>query len=124
MKLSKLEFEVLQLVCAADTATAPGIHEVMARQRDIAYSTVKTIFDRLEKKGAIRRTSKVGRTSVYEPIVSEESVQKSLFHEFVQSIFPKDKLPLLSTLVRETDLSDADIKYLKDLLNQKQKGKQ
>ena len=55
MKLSPLEFEVLQYIGAAKTATAPDVYSQISEKRDTTYSTIKTAFDRLEKKGAIFR---------------------------------------------------------------------
>ncbi len=121
MKLSKLELEVLQYICEADNATAPSVHAEIAKKRKTAYSTIKTVFDRLEKKGAIYRESNVGRTSIYAAKVTGEAVQASLLTDFVKKIFPKDKTPLFNTLIRDNTLSDDEIEYLQQLLNEKQK---
>lgn len=120
MRLSTLELEVLQYICDAGTATAPKVHSQIAEQRQTAYSTIKTIFDRLEKKGAIYRKSRVGRTSIYAAKVTEESVQTSLIHDFVANVFPKDKTPLFNTLIRDSSLSDEEVRYLEQLLKEKQ----
>ena len=119
MKLSRLEYEVLQIICDMGESTAPGVHESIAESRDTAYSTIKTIFDRLEKKGAIYRKSRIGRTSIYAPKVSQEAVQKSLVQDFLKNVFPKDRTPLLNTLVRESNLTKEEIQYLKNLLKEK-----
>ena len=119
MKLSPLELEVLQYICAAATATAPDVHSQIAEKRETAYSTIKTAFDRLEKKGAIYRKSRVGRTSIYAARVAEETVQESLLRDFVKRVFPKDKTPLFNTLIRDSALSEKEVSYLEQLLAEK-----
>jgi predicted transcriptional regulator len=119
MKLPPLEFEVLQYICAAGTTTAPDVHGLIMEKRDTAYSTIKTAFDRLEKKGAIYRKSRVGRTTIYAAKVDEQTVQLSLLRDFVKRVFPKDKTPLFNTLIRDSSLSDDEVDYLKQLLAEK-----
>ncbi len=121
MKLSPLEFEVLQYIGAAKTATAPDVYSQISEKRDTTYSTIKTAFDRLEKKGAIFRKSRVGRTSIYAAKVSNEAVQDSLLHDFIRKVYPEDKTPLFNTLIRDTELSDAEVSYLERLLSEKQR---
>ena len=121
MNLSKLELEVLQYICDAGTTTAPEVHSKIAEKRQTTYSTIKTIFDRLENKGAIYRKSRVGRTSIYAAKVTEENVQKSLLKEFVTKVFRKDKTPLFNMLIRDSSLTDDEVIYLIQLLKSKHK---
>lgn len=119
MNLSPLELEVLEYIVAADEASAPSIHEQISAKRNTAYSTIKTVFDRLEEKGAIYRNAKVGRTNLYRAKVTTQVVQKTLFSEFVDRVFSRDKMALMSTLVREGDLSTEEIDYLQTLINER-----
>lgn len=119
MKLPPLELEVLQHICDTATATAPDVHAIIAKKRDTAYSTIKTAFDRLEKKGVIYRKSRVGRTTIYCAKVDEKSVQMSLLEDFLTRVFPKDKTPLFNTLIRDSSLSEDEVQYLKKLIEDK-----
>lgn len=119
MKLSLFELEVLRHICDAGTTTAPEVHAEISKKRTTAYSTVKTVFDRLEKKAAIYRQSQVGRTSIYAASVSEESVQASMVSTFVSKVFPEDRLPLFNMLIRDSKLTADEINYLEKLLKEK-----
>ncbi len=119
MKLSPLELEVLQYICAEETVTAPNVHAQICTKRDTAYSTIKTVFDRLEKKGAIFRKSRVGRTTLYAAKVTRDAVQASALQNFIRQVYPEDKTPLFNTLIRDTKLTESDIEYLKRLLSEK-----
>jgi len=121
MKLSPLELEVLHYICGAGTTTAPDVHSQIAEKRDTAYSTIKTAFDRLEKKGAIYRKSHIGRTTIYAAKVTEESAQVFLLRDFIRQVFPEDKTPLFNTLIRDSKLSDREVSYLEQLLSEKNK---
>lgn len=121
MRLSPLELEVLHHICEAGTATAPDVHAEITQKRDTAYSTIKTAFDRLERKGAIRRESTVGRTTLYVAEVTEEAAQIDLLRDFIKQVFPEDKTPLFNTLIRDSNLTKREVRYLEQLLSEKDK---
>jgi predicted transcriptional regulator len=84
----------------------------------MSYSAVKTIFDRLERKRAIRRDSQVGRTIVYTAMVAEDRVRARLLRDYVAKSFPGgDRKPLFNALIRDGDLSTDEVEYLQKLLN-------
>lgn len=121
MKLSGLELEVLQYICDAENATAPAVHAKIIQKRETSYSTIKTMFDRLENKGAIYRKDQIGRTCIYAATITPESVQATLLRDFVKKVFPKDNIPLFNTLIRDSSISPEEIRYLEQLINQKKK---
>jgi predicted transcriptional regulator len=68
----ELEQQVLSVLWAADAPLIP--REVQAQLADPpAYTTVKTILDRLQRKGTATRTSR-GRAYAYQAVVSESAV--------------------------------------------------
>jgi len=68
----ELENRVLEVLWAAAEPLTPGaVHEVVAADRALAYTTVMTILTRLWEKGELTRR-KEGRAYAYEPVVSRE----------------------------------------------------
>ena len=54
MALGDLEREVMtQLWDSAEPLTVRQVHERLSRDRDLAYTTVMTVLDRLAKKGVV-----------------------------------------------------------------------
>ena len=50
MTLSDFELEVMQLFWDTEESTAPQVHQIIQQRRDVKYTTVKTIIDRLERR--------------------------------------------------------------------------
>ncbi|MCE2461232.1 MAG: BlaI/MecI/CopY family transcriptional regulator, partial [Pseudomonadales bacterium] len=50
MKLSEFELDVMQQIWRNEECSAPEVHRELGEARDVTYSTVKTIIDRLERK--------------------------------------------------------------------------
>ena len=54
--LTELENEVMQAVWDAGTCTVEAVHQVVARNRNIKETSVRTLLRRLEQKGYLRHT--------------------------------------------------------------------
>ena len=64
----ELEQQVMVLLWrAGEPLTVADVQELLARDRDLAYTTVMTVLDRLAKKGRARRERR-GRAWCYEPV--------------------------------------------------------
>jgi predicted transcriptional regulator len=55
-------------------------------KRELAYTTVMTVLDRLEKRGGVTR-KKRGRSFIYAPKLSRETIRKYAVKELVDAFF-------------------------------------
>lgn len=119
MKLSDFELEIMNILWEKKQSTAPELHSVIQKYRNVTYSTVKTIIDRLEGKSAVRRVKQYGRTIIYAPLISQEKMQKPLLKKFIDKVFAGNPGLLLNHLLEDEELTDSDIEYLKSVINKK-----
>lgn len=117
MKLSEFETEVLQVFWQNPKASAPEVHKIIAKTKDVTYSTVKTIIDRLEKKDAIQRVAQKGRTILYMASDSAETMRKPMLDNFINKVFGGNSRLLMNHLLENQTLSPEDLKYLKKVVN-------
>jgi predicted transcriptional regulator len=80
--------------------------------------SARPIIDRLEAKGALARTGNEGRTICYRAAVKRDMVRKPLVKSFLRRVYGKDLRPLFAHLLRDESLSDAELAYLRQLLNE------
>lgn len=123
MRLSDFELDVMARLWERKQMSVPELHEELGETRGVTYSTVKTIVDRLEVKGAVERAETRGKTIVYRPAVRQERVRKPLVKTFLRRVFGDDLKPLFAQLLRDEKLSDDEIAYLKKLLAEADRGK-
>jgi len=121
MSLSDFELEVMQLFWEIDEATAPQIHKIIEQRRDVKYSTVKTIIDRLEKKKSIERNRCEGRTIFYSAITEKNSVRTPLIKDFINRVFLGKSRPLAAHILEQEELNLEDIEYLESVLKERKK---
>ena len=123
MRLSEFELDVMAHFWRDGDLSAPALFERMGDERGITYSTVKTIIDRLEQKGAIKRVANRGRTIFYTPAIKQDRIRKPLVKSFLRRLFGNDLRPLFVQLLRDEKLSDADLEYLQQLVEETRRSK-
>jgi len=122
MRLSEFELEVMQCIWSKGESTAPELHKMIIEKKQVTYSTVKTIIDRLEDKEAIKRIKSYGRTIVYSSLISEDEIRKPMLSRFIKNVFSGNSKTLLNHIVEESELSKSDIEYLELLLKQRKEN--
>ncbi|NDL58442.1 BlaI/MecI/CopY family transcriptional regulator [Phytoactinopolyspora mesophila] len=85
-------------------ATVRQVHDALGSTRDIAYTTVMTVLDRLAKKGAVEQI-RDGRAYLYRPAVSLDELTAELMHDALGNA---DGANRASALVRFVDTASAD----------------
>ena len=121
MRLSDFEIDVLTRFWEHGRLSTPELFREMGESRGVTYSTIKTIVDRLEDKGAIRRVDTEGKTIIYSAAVARERVRKPLVQTFVRRMFGDDRKPLFAQLLRDEELSDDEIEFLRQLVDEASK---
>ncbi len=81
-----LELECLRALWEVGEGTVRDVRHVMLENRNLAYTTVMTALDRLEKRGGVSRR-KQGRSFVYVPKLSREEVRVLAMKEVVDRFF-------------------------------------
>ena len=121
MKLSNFELEVLQIFWHLGEAGAPQIHKEILKTKKVSYSTVKTIIDRLEAKGALERRKSFERSIQYVATLNREEGSKPLLKSLVRGAFAGNIRPVFSYLLEEEELDLEDLAYLEQIISTKKK---
>lgn len=122
MKLSNFELEVMRHIWQEGSAIAPDVHRKIERYRPISYSAVKSIFDRLEQKGAIYRVRTYGRTILYAPHISEADYVRPVLRDFVNRVFHGDLNAFFSMVLCDPRLTAEDLSALEAALAKKRRA--
>ena len=78
MAMGDLEREVMtKLWDSREPLTVRQVHELLSRDRDLAYTTVMTVLDRLAKKGLVTQ-QKADRAYRYAPAQTREEMTAAL----------------------------------------------
>ena len=92
-----LELECLKALWGIGEGTVRDVREILVGNRTLAYTTVMTVLDRLEKRGGVSRR-KLGRSFLYAPKVSQAAVRRYAVKELVDTFFGGSEEALRSYL--------------------------
>jgi BlaI family penicillinase repressor len=118
-RLSALELRIMSELWNRGSLSIREIHEAVARRDKPAYTTVQTMVYRLEAKGALRRTRKIGNAHMFEATTTQVSVQTRLLKELL-GLFGGNARPVMAHLVEMGKISEADIADAHKLLAEHQ----
>ncbi|MBI2406915.1 MAG: BlaI/MecI/CopY family transcriptional regulator [Gemmatimonadetes bacterium] len=112
--LGERELDVMSVLWRGTPSTVAEVREALAVP--LAYNTVLTILRNLEAKGFVRHTAE-GRTFRYSAAVSEQAVRGSAVKRLVRKFFGGSTLGAMAHLVENEKLSESEIRYLQELID-------
>ena len=113
VNLSKFELEIMEILWKLGESSVREVQESIHERKRPAYTTVQTIFARLEEKKAVRRTRKIGNALLFEPLITRTSVYRRIIDEFL-ALFGGSAEPVVARLLETGKLSLEDLKALEE----------
>jgi len=81
-----LELECLKALWTLGEGNVKDVRKALTSSRNLAYTTVMTLLDRLARKGGVTRR-KVGRSFVYAPALSQGVLRRLAVQDLVDRYF-------------------------------------
>jgi predicted transcriptional regulator len=120
-KLTKLELQVMDALWTHGPLPIRDIQESFPAANRPAYTTVQTLVYRLEAKGALRRTRKIGNAQIVEATVSRRAAERRLVDDLL-ALFGGRIQPLMSHLIESGRLTLDDVDEARAELRRETKG--
>jgi predicted transcriptional regulator len=117
VSISEAESVVLTVLWRMGAMTADAVVAALADQQDWQESTIKTLLNRLLKKGAIH-ARKDGRRYVYSPLITREQWLSTESEGLLDRLFGGRIAPLVAHFSKHRKLSKKDIAELKRLIEE------
>lgn len=115
--LTEVELEIMKVVWELERCTVREVYETLREQKRIAYTTVMTMMNILEKKGHLSK-QKQGRAFIYEPVRAKSQVISSMVDDFVGRVFDGAARPLLLNLVKDHKITQKDLEEISKLIEE------
>ena len=120
-KLTRVELRILNVLWAQERASIREILEALPEPRP-AYTTVQTMVNRLEAKGAVRRVRKISNAHIYEPAVPREAARHKLLDDIL-SFFGGRAQPMMAQLAEAGKLTRQDVRELEETIDRIEREK-
>lgn len=112
LDLSEAEWDIMRVVWDQEPCAAGTVQEALAESRQWAYSTVKTMMDRMVTKGLLKIT-KIRNLQLFSAKISATQAKQGEFKRMLKRAFDGAMTPLVQFLVEQDEFSEDDIKALR-----------
>ncbi len=108
-KLSKLEFQIMEVLWTRSETSLREIQESFPAKQQPAYTTIQTTVYRMEAKGIVQRVRKVGNFHLFAAAITRNAAQSRLIDDLL-ALFGGRSQPVMAHLIESGKLSLADVK--------------
>ena len=119
-RISETEWEIMKVIWAKAPCSAAEVIEILTHADATWHpKTIKTFLTRLVGKRALS-FRKEGRAYLYCPRVTEQQCVDAASESFLERVFGGSLKPMLAHFVEHKKLSAAEIRELKQLLEEEE----
>lgn len=119
--ITDAEWDIMKVLWHLGQAGAQEVTAALAIERNWRPQTVKTLLNRLVKKGAVAYVEE-GRRFIYRPRLSRDEVIKAESRSFLSRVFDGAVTPALVHFLKLGRLTPKDIEELKKTLDREAKS--
>ena len=117
--LSRAEYNILRTLWKKGKLSVREVHDQLQGTLGWAYTTTKTMMDRMVEKGLLSRESFHG-IFLYQPLISRPAGLARMVQFFADRVLEMDVGSVVSLFARSKALSPEEIEELNKLLKQNQ----
>ena len=114
--IAKSEWVLMEALWSRARGTATELQTDLKQSQGWAYSTVKTMLDRLVGKGYVK-SRRVGNVYEYKPRFNRKAVVFRVLDDVVERVLEGSVAPFIHRLVEQQRLTKADAAELRTMLD-------
>jgi BlaI family penicillinase repressor len=117
-ELTEAEWEIIKIVWENQPCAAGTVQEALEKRKGWAYSTVKTMMDRMVKKGVLQ-TTRIRNLNLFSSAISQADAKTGEFRKMLKRAFDGAFAPMMQFLLDNQALSKDEIDELRKKLESK-----
>jgi len=114
-ELARTELDIMKILWRDGKNSAREVHDKISLSYEWAYSTTKTIMDRMVKKGHLARESFHG-VFLYKTLISKPAGLAHFVRNFADNVLEMDYGSVVSLFAKSQALTPKEIKELSEIL--------
>jgi predicted transcriptional regulator len=117
-RLGDLQLRILQVLWEKHEATVTDVHQALADERALAYTTVATMLRKMEARGLVAHKAE-GRTFIYHAKVEEDEVSRGMADHLLERLFEGSLSDMVSHLLQSREVSREELSKLEKLISER-----
>lgn len=113
--LTDVELELMNILWSLEKATVKEVSSHIAKERNLAYTTVATVMKILEQKKYLQ-CKKDSFAHTFTPLVSKNTYEANCLNHLVTNLFDNEPVALVQRLLEAKKLSKDEVQAIEDSL--------
>ena len=119
-RLGDLQLKIMKILWERGEAAVAQVFEDVAKDSDLAYTTISTMLRKMEGRGLITHRVE-GRTFIYRARVNSEAVSRGMADQLVDRMFEGSLTEAVNHLLTTREVSHEDLVRLEQLIAERKK---
>jgi predicted transcriptional regulator len=116
--LTEVELEIMQAIWEIGECSIREVHDALPVERDLAYTTVATMFKILEQKKFLEGRKKE-KAHTFRPTVSRAAYEAASLRHLKEGLFKNDPTTMVMRLLDETGVSQGELESIRKILEER-----
>ncbi|SEL70388.1 Predicted transcriptional regulator [Olivibacter domesticus] len=117
LKPTESELDILKILWENGDCTVRQVHEILASNKEIGYTTTLKLMQIMHGKGLVERDES-SKTHIYKALVSRDKAEKQVLNKIIKDVFDGSAARLVMQALGNHQASDAELEKIKQLLNE------
>jgi predicted transcriptional regulator len=122
VELSEGQWAIMKAVWELQPCAAPTVQEALFKSRKWAYSTVRTLMDRMVPQGLLT-TEKIRKMTLYRAAITPQEAQRRELLYTLKHAFNGALTPMVQCLLDNQDVTPDQLAELEKFIQTKRKNK-
>jgi len=119
-RLGDLQLKIMKLLWERKEATVAEVHQAVALERDLAYTTVATMLRKMEARNLVAHRAE-GRSFVYRAAVPSDAVTRGMADHLIERLFEGSLADMVNHLLTTREVSREELSKLEKLIAERKK---
>ncbi len=120
-ELTEAEWAIIQMVWEHEPVPAPTVQELLEEHRAWSYSTVKTLMDRMVKKGLLT-TQRIRNLMLYTSAITRQEAQNKEILKTLKRAFEGAMTPMMQFLLDSDHITHSELDELEAMIKARKSG--
>jgi BlaI family penicillinase repressor len=120
-ELTEAEWAIIQTVWEHEPVPAPTVQELLEAYRGWSYSTVKTLMDRMVKKGLLT-TERIRNLMLYTSAITRKEAQNKEIVKTLKRAFEGAMTPMMQFLLDSDHITHSELNELEAMIKARKSG--
>ena len=119
-RLGDLQLKIMKLLWERREATVAEVHQSVALERELAYTTVATMLRKMEARNLVAHREE-GRSFVYRAAVRSDAVTCGMADHLIERLFEGSLADMVSHLLTTREVSREELSKLEKLIAERKR---